>query len=65
MRLAERHLVTSFAVEKVGDRVAAVPPVQQAFVRRLRPHAIWLWWRRGRSPEDVVLVAVTRSPPPS
>ena len=58
------RLSTDEEPERVGDQVAAVPPVAVALVRRIPLRDLWLWWRR-RASSDVVLIAVTRTPPPA
>lgn len=59
------RLSTDEELERVGDLVAAVPPVALAFVRRIPMRDLWLWWRRGASSDVVLLTAVTRIPPPA
>lgn len=56
--------VERLSVPSDRDRVAPVPPVAVALVRQVGSHPLWLWWRRAASSDALVLVAVTRIPPP-
>jgi hypothetical protein len=44
-----------------ADDVAPVPPTGVAYVRRVRAHNLWLWYRIR--PGEVIIITVKAEPP--